>query len=239
MGYVNMHEISIGTCSLGRIPRLTAIVDDVLSSSVIKKSVDDGADILEMRVDCFSQSIDEVCDYISYIRKTYGIPIIGTIRENERTRGNRLKMFSRVIPLVDAVDIEIDADIAGDVIKMASDITVIVSEHDFGSTPSGEELNAIVKRAMELGGNIVKIAAMAQNREDVIRLFQFIRSCSVPVVAFSMGEYGAISRVMSMLFGSLYSYGYITEPNAPGQLSIGRLAEATRFYYPEINSNLR
>ena len=229
-----MPKITIGQCVLGAVPRTAAIIEKPLDFAAIGRLKKLGADMLEIRVDCFPGDLGGICEYIAEVKKRFGIPLIGTIRENNATKRRRLAYFERVIPLVDAVDIEIDAPIAPEVVTMAKGKTIIVSEHDFSRTPAQRRLEAIVTRAGKLGGHIVKIATMAKRPKDVIRLLQFVYECPMPIVAFSMGELGAVSRVLSMLYGSLYSYGYVTRANAPGQLSIEKLIEELRLYYPSV-----
>jgi 3-dehydroquinate dehydratase I len=229
-----MSALRIGKCELGTVPRSLAIVDEFFTMHDIKRLKKIGTDLLEIRVDGFDKDIDAVCDYIVKIRKAVSLPLIGTIRENKRTKVDRIGYFAKIIPLVDAIDIEIDAPIGKQVIKMAKGKTVIVSEHAFSGTPSDANLRRIVKKASGLGCNIVKIAAMANCREDVARLLSFTRECKKPIVAFSMGEHGSISRVLSPLFGSLYTYGFVKKANAPGQLPIGKLIEQMRCFYPEL-----
>jgi 3-dehydroquinate dehydratase type I len=77
----------------------------------------------------------------------------------------------------------------------------------------------IVDRALSQGADIVKIATIARNEEDAWRLLRFARKCTVPIVAFAMGEEGAFSRVKACEYKSLFTYGYITKAVAPGQLS--------------------
>jgi 3-dehydroquinate dehydratase-1 len=47
-----------------------------------------------------------------------------------------------------------------------------------------------------------------------------------------MGEYGTIARVLAPVFGSLFTYGYVTKSVAPGQLPVGKLIEELRLFYP-------
>ncbi len=226
----------IGSCELGTVPKTAAIVDDFLPMREITAIKKMGADLLEIRVDGFNKDIDAVCAYLGAVKKNVRMPLIGTIRENKWTKGNRPFLFSKILPLVDAIDIEIDAPERKRIIQLAEEKTVIVSEHDFEKTPSDAALERIVTKAAALGCDIVKIAAMADCREDVVRLLEFTRCCSIPIVAFSMGEHGTVSRVVSMLFGSLYSYGFIKEANAPGQIHLRTLVEDLRRYYPEPGS---
>jgi 3-dehydroquinate dehydratase-1 len=231
---IAMSTCHIGSCKLGVLPRTAAIIDNFLPIREIETLKRIGTDLLEIRVDGFPQHIDNVCNFIAKVKKAAPLPLIGTIRENKRTKSDRIVLFSKVIPLVDAIDIEIDTPIAAHVIRMAAKKTIIVSEHDFSGTPDNAALSRIAKKASRLGCDIVKIAALARSREDVVRLLAFTHSCTIPIVAFSMGEYGSISRVLSMMFGSLYSYGFIKKANAPGQIHIRKLIEEVRRYYPEL-----
>jgi 3-dehydroquinate dehydratase I len=230
-----MSNCRIGKCSLGVLPRTAAIIDSFLPMREVAAIKKMGADLLEIRVDGFPGNIDAIVDYIAKVKKNTRLPLIGTIRENARTKGRRPFLFSKIMPLVDAIDVEVDAPERKELIRLAAGKTVIVSEHDFTGTPGDAELMGIVKTARGLGADIVKIAAMARCREDVIRLLEFTHRCAMPVVAFSMGEHGSISRVLSMLFGSLYSYGFIKKANAPGQIHLSELVEQMRRYYPELH----
>lgn len=231
-----MRQISIGRCTLGSIPRTAAIIEEPLDLKAIRRLKALGADMLEIRVDGFPGDIDSICKYIEQVKRRAAMPLIGTIRENDKTRKHRLDYFAKVIPLVDAIDIEIDAVIARRVITLAKGKIIIVSEHDFAKTPDTRRLKAIASQAAGLGAHIVKIAAMAHKPGDVVRLFDFIRACPMPIVAFSMGEWGAVSRVLSMMYGSLYSYGFVSRSNAPGQLNIEKLIEELRLYYPTLTT---
>ena len=230
-----MPKCSIGSCELGLVPRTVAIIDRPLWIEDIVKLQKTGVDILEIRVDSFSQDIRSTCAFIAEIKKTCTLPLIGTIRENTGNANKRLDYFKKIIPLVDAIDIELNNPISSDVVKMAAGRTIIVSEHDFLGTPDNDALNGIVEKALSVGCHIVKIAALAKNQDDVVRLLQFVHGCTANIVAFSMGEFGTISRVLSMLFGSLFSYGFVTHANAPGQLHINKLIEELLLYYPAFD----
>ncbi len=185
-----------------------------------------------MRVDCYRQPIERVVHYLSEVREGTGLPMIGTVRENDFTHGQRLDIFTGIMPLVDAVDIELGAEISGKVTELAREKAIIVSEHDFTRTPGTATLRSMVERAADQGADIVKIATMANEREDVVRLLQFTHSCTMPVVSIAMGPLGSVSRVIAPLFGSLFTYGYISKPVAPGQLPLARLAEEVKTFFP-------
>jgi 3-dehydroquinate dehydratase-1 len=229
-----MQKCFIGNCELGSRPRTVAIIDRPLWIEDIIRLEKIGTDILEIRVDSFTQDIQKTRAFIEDVKKVCSLPLIGTIRENTNTVDKRLEYFKTILPLVDAIDIELNGEISSQVIALAQGKTIIVSEHDFAGTPETARLHEMVQKAVALGANIVKIAVLAATREDVVRLLKFVDECEENIVAFSMGEYGTVSRVLSMLFGSLFSYGFVTHANAPGQLSIEKLIEECRLYFPEM-----
>jgi len=229
-----MNHITIGTVELGTVPRVVAIIDRCMPINTVKGLQDKGASILEIRVDCFKEPFDEILNYIKEIKSTIGIPVIGTIRETESNRENRLPLFEQIIPLIDAVDIEIDTDINRAVISLAEGKTVIVSEHDYEKMPHIEGLEYIVDTAKSLGADIIKIAATAHSSEDVTRLLTFTESRSENIVSIAMGEAGTISRVAAPLFGSLFTYAFISNAVAPGQLSLEDMVKELKRFYPDF-----
>jgi 3-dehydroquinate dehydratase-1 len=209
-------------------PRVAAIVDRMVALDRIETVAQRGAGILEMRIDCFEEPLDAIIDYCAHVRKNLRLPMIGTVRENDRTRGNRLRLFEAIAPHVDCIDIEIDADIAPEIITLARDKTIMISEHDFESTPDMPGLQRIADTALGMGADIVKIATMATSRADVRRLLRFTEESEAHLTTMAMGPIGAVSRFIAPLFGSLFTYGYIDEPVAPGQLPAEELAALIR-----------
>lgn len=227
-----MNIIKIGDLELGKIPKIVAIIDRMLSLEKIDALKKNGVDIFEIRFDCFSGNFVEILDYLEKLRTHIDTPLIGTIRETDTNRENRFDMFKKIIPFVDAIDIEIDADINKAVIEYAENTVIIVSEHDYEKTPDNNSLETIVEIAMKQGAHIVKIAAMAKVIEDVARLMIFVSDRQEPVVAISMGETGKLSRVAAPLFGSLFTYAFVNESVAPGQISLEEMVEEIKKYYP-------
>jgi len=43
------------------------------------------------------------------------------------------------------------------------------------------------------------------------------------LIAFSMGEYGKMSRILCLFFGSPYTYVSLGKPIAPGQFSLDEI----------------
>lgn len=226
--------IRIGSLELGTKPHIAAIVDEFIPVEKLAGLPNQGVDLLEMRVDCYSQPLDEIISYLIKVRDAVRLPMIGTVRETDKNKNIRPEIFRRIMPFVDSIDIELGTPASDEILSLAKDKTIIVSEHDFVKTPSSIELEKIVERSLIQGAHIVKIAAMANSKDDVTRLLRFTHDCKEPLVTISMGPIGTVSRVIAPLFGSLYTYGYIVKPVAPGQLSVQKLAEEMRLFFPEF-----
>jgi 3-dehydroquinate dehydratase I len=222
--------IHIGALEFGTKPRearVAAVVDSIVPMQDLIDLKEKGVDLLEIRVDLIDKTLDCIAQCLSDLKKAVALPVIGTVRENGRTEKDRAGIFSEIMPYVDCIDIELGALIAGQVQARAraAGKTVIVSEHDFNRTPDNKELKSIVDRAVAQGADIVKVVTTAQREEDAWRLLKFAKSCKVPMVAFAMGEAGKFSRIRACEYGSLFTYGYITKPVAPGQVSAEELVK--------------
>jgi 3-dehydroquinate dehydratase-1 len=229
-----MKNIKIRKMELGVIPRVVGIIDRPIPEARLKGFIDGGVDMFEVRVDLFNKPIGKVIDYIKTIRKTIrNAPLIGTIRETDFNRADRAEWYVALAPHVDCLDIELGIPQWREIIHAIMNPTVImVSEHDFNATPDLIGLDDIVKRAVSQGAEIVKIAAAAHSVSDVTRLLRFTEDCETPLVSIAMGNTGAISRVIAPLFGSLFTYGHLRAPVAPGQMPAIKLAKALSEYFP-------
>jgi 3-dehydroquinate dehydratase I len=219
--------VRIGALELGTRPCVVAVIDAIVPMQDLIDLKRKGVVLFEVRVDLIDKPLDCIVQCLADMKEAVGLPVIGTIRENERTKKKRAAMFSAIMPHVDCIDIELGAPDAPQVqaAAKAAGKTVIVSEHDFEKTPDAAGLQLIVDRAAAQGADIVKVTTMAQREEDAWRLLEFARACRTPIVAFAMGEAGAFSRVKACEYGSLFTYGYITGAVAPGQLSAEELID--------------
>ncbi len=223
--------LSIGSCLLGKEPKVVAVIDELFCVEKILDVKQAGAAMFEMRIDCYKTPLDTIVAYLQKVKSEAALPMIGTVRENEWTSKDRIAIFRAIMPFVDSIDLELGTPISNEVRGFAKGKTVIVSEHDYNKTPSNDMMNDMVKRALDQGADIVKLAVMANSRDDVRRLFTFTQECTIPVVTIAMGSHGTISRVIAPLFGSLFTYGFIEKPVAPGQLSAKKLVEEIGLYF--------
>src|SRR5699024_4088883 len=81
--------------------------------------------------------------------------------------------------------------------------------------------------AVEYSADIVKIAVMPKNKEDVYHLLEATRKIdeqlTVPIITMSMGEKGALSRVIGWAYGCVLTFGVGVEGCALGQLPVKAL----------------
>ena len=232
--------LKLGKLVLGKQPMIVLTIGEI-KPNLLKPSLLKKVDILELRIDCF-KNIEEknIIRFISAIKKTClaevrkELPIIATIRSKKEGGArhissiNRLRLFKTVIPLVDAVDIELDSSILDEVMKeaKAKKKKPILSYHNFKQTPSVQRIGEIIKTAEKRGGEIIKIAVFAKSKADILRLLNItFRHKQKNIVAISLGEEGAISRLLFPFFGSLWTYACLDKPFASGQANIKTVRE--------------
>ena len=104
---------------------------------------------------------------------------------------------------------------------------MIISNHDFASTPSEKELINRLNKMQELGADIAKIAMMPKNMSDVYRVMAVTSDINldIPVISMSMGKMGMISRIAGELYGSSVTFGCAHAASAPGQLNASDLSD--------------
>lgn len=69
--------------------------------------------------------------------------------------------------------------------KKPANFRVIVSSHNYESTPSVEDLNDLALRIQQSGADIVKIATTAVDIIDVARMFHLTSNAQVSCLALS------------------------------------------------------
>jgi 3-dehydroquinate dehydratase type I len=229
-------DLYIRNLKLGEFPLIAGVLTD-RDVFTIKDDSLDAVDIVELRVDMFDDlSHGHIKKIFETVKDKIKKPVIATIRDvregGQRQIEDRLSLYKIVTPLSDLVDIEIiSEDILTEIKKVCTAYKklLIASYHNFESTPDDKFLKDIAAKGKRLGADIVKIAATANDREDLIRLMTFtLRHRDKGLITMSMGDKGLPSRILSPLLGSLITYGYITTPSAPGQLSATELMNIFR-----------
>lgn len=216
--------VSIGSLTLNRSV-IAAIGENPVTSA--KKAKQLGADILELRIDLLSQNPQGVLEEL----KKLGLPIIITNRMADQggswqgSEEERIRDLLLLLPLADAVDIELCARDRDSVVNKArnSGKTVIISTHDFQKTPDNIVMDGIIRESLEAGADIAKLAVMPGSLVDVLRLLEVTLRAKGPVCTIAMGATGKHSRIIAPVYGSVMTYGYVDTPTAPGQLRIDEM----------------
>ena len=239
-------KVRIGNMEIGGIPRIVATLHKEteikrLESPPMHKAID----IVEVRADkLYKGSRDKLETIIRKIRQN-NFPVILTAREGEGYRfshSERLAVFSEFISLVDAVDIELTSVDSAKVVAKVKEQgkTVIISHHDFKKTPSASFLKGIMERAAGKGADIVKVAVQPLTPLDAAALMCLCMDISgkYPAVFISMGKVGEFTRIYAPFFGSCLTYGYISEPAAPGQMKVVEIDKQLSCFYRELHKRL-
>lgn len=210
----------------------------------IKKLSASGAEMIEWRVDAFEgvespNAVREVLEEAApFINETI---FLFTFRSKEQgghcslsqEKVYDLHQVAAESHVVDFIDLEYfyteDAD--AEIRKLQRMGThVITSHHDFYETPSSDIIFMLLEQMKHSGADIVKLALMPQDAEDVLRLLeQTVRFRkkyqNQPLITMSMGKLGRISRISGETFGSCVTFGAGKSASAPGQIQREELAQ--------------
>lgn len=202
-------------------------------------------DMIEWRADFFEHLHNEadVFSIIKAIKEKSTIPLLFTIRSIHEggetislTEAEKVSLLCNVCKEtnVDLIDYETSNDPKDVelVVKTAKkhDKQIVLSFHHFEHTPSEDELIERAKNAAKFHADIIKLAVMPEEKEDVFRLLEVTRILNdmfeQPIITMSMGELGTLSRINGWLYGSVLTFAVGIEQSAPGQIAIEPLREA-------------
>lgn len=194
------------------------------------------ADMIEVRLDLEE---GDPLGALKEVRLATSRPIIATNRmadEGGGFRGSereRIEMLRRASDYADYVDIELRAPLRDDIMKRV-DKQFIVSYHDFDGMLGLDELRSIMEEMKEIGADIAKIAVTPASLKDNLKILEFLleADADIPLCMIAMGDIGRHLRAVAPLYGSALTYGYVSQPTAPGQMSVSELREALRVMDP-------
>ena len=205
-------------------------------------------DVIEWRVDFFEAIHDpgRVIGAARTIRQAAGsIPIIFTRRASHEG-GEPISLAEEVIVAlyeevcasntIDIIDYELSQSVENRarlrVASRAHDVAMIMSYHNFISTPTSEEMVGKIADAERQGADIAKVAVMPQAPADVLVLLaatlEASRRVEIPLITMSMGGIGAITRLCGWMYGSTLTFAVGESSSAPGQIPIDELRAALK-----------
>ncbi|KAG2473512.1 MAG: 3-dehydroquinate dehydratase [Nitrosopumilales archaeon] len=148
----------------------------------------------------------------------------GKFSGTEKERISILKLIAEYSPFL--LDVEFNSLKKNKLLTNYLKITktpILVSWHDFKKTPNFSFLNKIFKKMRKFSKNI-KIVTNAKYAEDSALVLSLYGIASrTNLIAFSMGDFGKMSRILCLYLGSPYTYVSLGKPIAPGQFSLDEI----------------
>ncbi len=172
-------------------------------------------------------------DYLEEIPNSLGTwnkkGVIATLRTVEQ--GGKAKLttdeYHKAILQIDKlgfefIDVEFDLGKNLDFSKLNS--KVILSYHNFSETP--ENIDEILHDMESKEATFLKAATMINDINDNFLLFDALKKFP-NLIAFGMGIKGEFSRILSLKYGSPFTYSFLPSGNAvaPGQIDLNTLTD--------------
>lgn len=220
-------------CTIATAAAVADACDEILQASQC------GSTAVELRLDFYTdfnadqperqlQSLLDACQAAE-------LPCICTCRPhweggkflgNEEKRLNVLKMAAYMG--AQHVDVELKAAapfFSGYRRDTQPGCKIILSSHNFHTTPPDHELSAVLRDMYLAGADIAKIATTALDITDALRLLAVLKASPGPTIALAMGERGLISRLLAPKYGSYLTFGSLGsgKESAPGQPTVEQL----------------
>jgi len=195
---------------------------------LVQRAEKRGADLIEVRLDNLREH-----DQLSDITGLSRVPMIATSRSvkcHGKFRGSETERKQILLTAAgngfEYIDVELSdpqlEGIVSDVHGMGA--KSIVSFHDFNQTPSLSQMEETLRKEIVSGADVCKVVTTAKSVEDNLTVLNFLsKACkSAKTVCFSMGELGKISRILSPIFGSFFTFATLERgrETASGQLTI-------------------
>ncbi|KDP23587.1 hypothetical protein JCGZ_23420 [Jatropha curcas] len=204
-----------------------------------------GADVVEVRLD-YIKNFQPGQDLETILRKK-PLPVIivyrskcegGLFEGDEHTRLEVLRLAHELGADYIDLELKVASDMIGELKKThQTDSKIIVSCYLTGATPPKENLSHLVGSMQAAGADIIKLVSNANNITELQRIFYLLLHSQVPLIAYSVGERGLISQILSPKFGGSLVYGSIEGNLIPGLPTLDSLREA--YKVERINSDTK
>lgn len=202
----------------------------------MKHVAEQGAQLVELRLDYLRTPPN-----LKRLMEDRGCQLVITCRRSadgglwSKSEDERLMLLRQAIASgVEWVDLE--EDTAAKVPRFGK-TKRIISYHNFEETP--KDLEQIHDRLAKLNADVVKIATLANEPHDNVRMLQLIKnkSAKVQTVGLCMGDIGMPTRILAGKFGAPFTYATFNEQRelAPGQLSYRQMVEV--YHYDRIHDD--
>ena len=213
--------------SLSRICVALGFASPAALGQAAEREYKDGNPFLEFRLDYLPTPESGVALIETFVKTRPEAQVLATCRlggHNGHFKGTidqQMRLLANAaVAGAFAIDLEIEsAERAAPAVESLRESTpVIVSYHNFDSTPS---LEPVLRRLMRAPADAYKMATLARKPTDSLRLIEFLKQHhKIPLIAFTMSEQGLCTRVLSPGLGGLFTYAAPGEADgtAPGQI---------------------
>jgi 3-dehydroquinate dehydratase/shikimate dehydrogenase len=187
-----------------------------------------GVGLVELRLDYIQGPVQ-----VKRLLKDRPCPVIVTCRRaadggrwEQSEEARLLVLRTAIVEGADYVDLE--DDIAAAVPRFGA-TKRIISHHDFHKTPA--DLAGVHRRLSGLDADIVKIATMANQATDTLRMLELMHAAASPTIGLCMGDIGTPSRVLAGRFGAPFTYATFNDERvlAPGQIGWRQMRDVYRY----------
>lgn len=254
-----MNTVKVKNVILGNgIPKICVPIVAKTKKEIVEEALSFASihvDVAEWRVDWFEDFLDieKVKDVLNdLVPALNNIPLLFTFRTSkeggEKTISAEvyaeLNKAAAATGLIDLIDVEAFTgdNIAKDIIESAHSygVKVVASNHDFGKTPSKDDIIYRLRKMQDLGADILKIAVMPKSKLDVLELLEATvimseRYADRPIITMSMSGTGVISRLTGEIFGSALTFGVWKNASAPGQIGVEDLYGVLQLLHRSMN----
>ena len=189
--------------------------------------VEQGAELVELRLDYISTRVN-----IQRLLKDRPCATVITVRREQDGGKFTGSEDARLIMLREAIAngveyVDLEDDIAGKIPRFGK-TKRIISHHNFRNTP--DNLRELHNHMKALDADIVKIATMANQPHDNLRMLEMMQESDCDTVGMCMGDIGISSRILGPRFGAKFTYATFHHERAlaPGQLSFDQMTNVFR-----------
>lgn len=202
-----------------------------------RREAEAGEIFLEFRLDFLDQPLKGANAIRGFLEQYPEVIVLATCRRHQN-RGRFNGSIEEQFALLDlaiqngahAIDIEIEsAEAAPERLHQFNGRAhVIVSYHNFEATPP---LDAIVNRVTRIPADSYKMVTTARKPSDNARVLAAAKSAARQrMIVLAMGELGFPTRVLSPVFGGVYTYAapMLSQGTAAGQVSARSLRHIYR-----------
>ena len=220
-----------------KAPNTVGTINSEASLAAALKLPVGAVDVLELRLDAFSQSPQLLLKAIPRLKA----PLLITARHPKEGASaalspkQRMELYRTFLPYSALLDLEVRSlDSLKSVVQEArsAGVKVIASFHDFKGTPNPERLIEMARKSTRSGADIFKVAATTHSPADISKLLSLFAGTKLPLSVMGMGPFGKVSRLLFAQAGSVLNYGFLdatarVSGQWPAKVLKERIAELT------------